>query len=146
MASAVFVSFNDEDTRDTTVFVLDPLRSRGIQVFVKGESTTFDLFQVIERSRLFIVVLSKNYASSICCLRELVAIINAVESSPRFLLPIFYGVHQSNVLSQNGCYVQAFSKHEERFREHKERMEEVQRWKEALTRVAAFPGWHMENA
>ncbi|BAT73544.1 hypothetical protein LR48_Vigan01g036400 [Vigna angularis] len=137
MASSVFVSFNDEETRDLTAFVLDPLRSRGIQVFVKGESTTFDLFQVIERSRLFIVVLSKNYASSICCLRELVAIVNAVESSPRFLLPIFYGFHQ---------YGQAISKHEERFREHKERMEEVQRWREALTRVAGFPGLLMENA
>ncbi|WVZ26075.1 hypothetical protein V8G54_004619 [Vigna mungo] len=146
MVSAVFVSFNDEDKRDTRAFVLDPLRSRGIQVFVKGESTTFDMFQVIERSRLIIVVLSKNYASSICCLRELVAITNAVESSPRFLLPIFYGVHQYEVQFQNGCYGQAISKHEERFREHKERMEEVQRWREALTRVAAFPGLLMENA
>jgi len=138
MASSVFVSFHHEDINFITGCVLDPLRNRGIHVFVKGESKTFDLFQAIERSRLFIVVLSKNYASSICCLRELVAIINAVESSPKSVLPIFYGVHQSEVLFQNGCYGKAFSRHEERFRERKERMEEVQRWREALARVAGF--------
>ncbi|QCD84554.1 disease resistance protein RPS2 [Vigna unguiculata] len=146
MASSVFVSFHHEDINFITGCVLDPLRNRGIHVFVKGESKTFDLFQAIERSRLFIVVLSKNYASSICCLRELVAIINGVESSPRSVLPIFYGVHQSEVLFQNGCYGKAFSKHEERFREHKKRMEEVQTWREALTRVAVFRGLHMKNA
>ncbi|XP_047154364.1 uncharacterized protein LOC124825720 [Vigna umbellata] len=145
MASSVFVSFHDEDIHFITGFVLDPLRSSGIHVFVKGESRTFDLFQAIDRSRLFIVVLSKNYASSICCLRELVAIIDAVESSPRSVLPIFDDVQQSEVLFLNGCYGQIFSKHEERFREHKQRMEEMQRWREALTRVVGFPGLNMEN-
>jgi len=94
MASAVFVSLHEEDTRhdNITGILLDLFRSRGIDVFVKGESRTFDLFQAIERSRIFIVVLSKNYASSICCLRELVAIISAVESRPTEVLPIYYGV------------------------------------------------------
>ncbi|WVZ26076.1 hypothetical protein V8G54_004620 [Vigna mungo] len=147
MASSAFVSFHDEDIHFITDFVLDPLRSSGIHVFVKGESTTFDLFQAIERSRFLIVVFSKNYPSSICCLRELMAIINAVESSPwsNNFLSIYHGVQQSEVLLQMGCYGQVFSKYEERFREHKERMEEMQRWREALTRVAGFPGLNMEN-
>lgn len=147
MASSAFVSFHDEDIHFITDFVLDPLRSRGFHVFVKGGSTTFDLFQAIERSRFHIVVFSKNYPSSICCLRELMAIINAVESSPwsTNFLPIYHGVQQSEVLFQTGCYGQVFSKYEERFREHKQRMEEMQRWREALTRVAGFPGLNMEN-
>ncbi|CAJ1978729.1 unnamed protein product, partial [Sphenostylis stenocarpa] len=104
-----------------------------------------ELLQAIQGSRLFLTLFSKNYAFSTWCLRELAEICNCVETSPRRVIPIFYDVDPSDVRKQSGCYERAFAEHEERFREDKEKMEEVQRWREALTHVANLSGWDIRN-
>nr|KYP55328.1 TMV resistance protein N [Cajanus cajan] len=143
----VFVSFRGEDTRNNfTSFLFHDLSRNGIVAFKddthlhKGESIAPELLQAIEGSRLFIVVFSKNYASSTWCLRELAHICNCIQTSQRRVLPIFYDVDPSDVRKQSGCYEKAFSKHED-----KEKMEEVQTWREALTRVANLSGWDIQN-
>ncbi|XP_020226171.1 disease resistance protein RPP5 isoform X2 [Cajanus cajan] len=148
----VFVSFRGEDTRNNfTSFLFHDLSRNGIVAFKddthlhKGESIAPELLQAIEGSRLFIVVFSKNYASSTWCLRELAHICNCIQTSQRCVLPIFYDVDPSDVRKQSGCYEKAFVEHEERFREDKEKMEEVQTWRESLTRVANLSGWDIQN-
>ncbi|KAG4390293.1 hypothetical protein GLYMA_06G264300v4 [Glycine max] len=149
----VFVSFRGEDTRNNfTAFLFDSLSQNGIHAFKddthfpKGESIAPELLQAIEESRLFLVVFSKNYASSTWCLRELAHICNCtIEASPSRVLPIFYDVDPSEVRKQSGYFGIDFAEHEERFREDKEEMEEVQRWREALTQVAHLSGWDIRN-
>nr|KYP55326.1 TMV resistance protein N [Cajanus cajan] len=148
----VFVSFRGEDTRNNfTSFLFHDLSRNGIVAFKddthlhKGESIAPELLQAIEGSRLFVVVFSKNYASSTWCLRELAHICNCIQTSQRCVLPIFYDVDPSDVRKQSGCYEKAFVEHEERFREDKEKMEEVQTWRESLTRVANLSGWDIQN-
>ncbi|CAJ1978733.1 unnamed protein product [Sphenostylis stenocarpa] len=148
----VFVSFRGEDTRNNFVgFLFQALRTKNIDVFrddedlKKGESIAPELLQAIQGSRIFIAVFSKNYAFSTWCLRELAEICKCVETSPRSVLPIFYDVDPSDVRKQSGCYEKVFAEHEERFRESKEKMEEVQRWREALTHVANLSGWDIRN-
>ncbi|CAJ1978712.1 unnamed protein product [Sphenostylis stenocarpa] len=148
----VFVSFCGEDTRNSfTGFLFQALCRKGIHAFKddddlkKGESIAPELLQAIQGSRLFLTVFSKNYASSTWCLRELAEICNCVETSPRRVVPVFYDVDPSEVRKQSGCYERAFAEHEERFREDKEKMEEVQRWREALTHVANLSGWDIRN-
>ncbi|ESW06525.1 hypothetical protein PHAVU_010G055200 [Phaseolus vulgaris] len=146
----VFVSFRGEDTRNTfTSFLFQALRTKGIIVFKddedlkKGESIAPELLQAIQASRLFIVVFSQNYASSTWCLRELAEIRNCIER--RVIIPIFYDVDPSVVRKQGGCYEKAFAEHEKRFGEDEVKMEEVQRWRQALTQVANLSGWDIRN-
>ncbi|RDY06492.1 TMV resistance protein N, partial [Mucuna pruriens] len=148
----VFVSFRGEDTRNNfTAFLFEALRKNGIDAFKddadlkKGESIAPELLQAIQASRIFIIVFSKDYSSSTWCLRELLQICNCIATSSRHVLPIFYDVHPSEVRKQSGYFEKAFAEHEERFREDKEKMEEVQRWKDALTQVANLSGWDIQN-
>ncbi|CAJ1978734.1 unnamed protein product [Sphenostylis stenocarpa] len=148
----VFVSFRGEDTRNNfTGFLFEALGKMGIDVFKddthlkKGEFIAPELLQAIEGSRIYVVVFSKNYASSKWCLRELAHICNCIETPGRHVLPIFYDVDPSDVRKQSGYFEKAFSDHEERFREEKLLMEEIQRWREALTRVANHSGWDIRN-
>ena len=101
--------------------------------------------QAIEGSQIFVIVFSKNYASSTWCLRELEKILDCVIVPGKRVLPIFYDVDPSEVRKQTGDYGKAFTKHEERFKDDVEKMEEVKRWRRALTQVANFSGWDMMN-
>ncbi|RDY06491.1 TMV resistance protein N, partial [Mucuna pruriens] len=148
----VFVSFRGEDTRNNfTAFLFYALQKNGIDAFKddadlkKGESIAPELLQAIQASRIFIVVFSKDYASSTWCLRELLQICNCIAASPRHVLPIFYDVDPSEVRKQSGYFEKVFAEHEERFREDKEKMEEVQRWRHTLTQVANISGWDIRN-
>ncbi|XP_022634012.1 TMV resistance protein N isoform X2 [Vigna radiata var. radiata] len=148
----VFVSFRGEDTcNNFTGFLFQALRRKAIDVFKddedlkKGESIAPELLHAIQSSRLFIVVFSKNYASSTWCLRELAEIRNCVQTSPRPIIPVFYDVDPSVVRKQSECYEKAFAEHEKRFREDKAKMEEAERWREALTEVANLSGWDIRN-
>ncbi|KAL2327972.1 hypothetical protein Fmac_021399 [Flemingia macrophylla] len=148
----VFVSFRGEDTRNNfTDFLFGGLSRNEIEAFKdnthlhKGESIAPELLQAIQASRIFIVVFSKNYASSTRCLCELAHICNCIQTSPRRVLPIFYDVDPSEVRRQSGCYETAFAEHEERFRKDKKMMEDVQVWKETLIKVANLAGWDIQN-
>ncbi|KAG5032962.1 hypothetical protein JHK82_016525 [Glycine max] len=140
----VFVSFRSEDTRNNfTGFLFQALSRKGIDAFKddkdlkKGESIAPELLQAIEGSCLFVVVFSKNYASSTWCLRELAEICNCIETSQRRVLPIFYDVDPSEVRKQSGYFEKAFAEHEKRFKEDKKKMQEVQGWREALKQVTS---------
>ncbi|KHN46557.1 TMV resistance protein N [Glycine soja] len=149
----VFVSFRGEDTRNNfSAFLFEALFENGIHAFKddthlqKGESIAPELLQAIQGSRLFLVVFSKNYASSTWCLRELAHICNCtIKASLSRVLPIFYDVDPSEVRKQSGYYGIAFAEHERRFRGDKEKMEEVQRWREALTQVTNLSGWDIRH-
>jgi hypothetical protein len=58
------------------------------------------------------------------------------------VLPIFYDVSPSEVRKQSGDFEKAFMEHEDRF---KEKLEEVQRWRRALTQVANLSGWDLKD-
>ncbi|KAG4967937.1 hypothetical protein JHK87_033588 [Glycine soja] len=148
----VFVSFRGKDTRNNfTDHLFGALQRKGILTFrddtklKKGERILSSLMQAIEGSQIFVIVFSKNYASSTWCLRELEKILDCVRVPGKRVLPIFYDVDPSEVRKQTGDYGKAFTKHEERFKDDVEKMEEVKRWRRALTQVANFSGWDMMN-
>jgi hypothetical protein len=145
----VFVSFHGEDTRNNfTDHLFGALHKKGIVAFrddknlKKGEHISSKLVQAIEGSHILIVIFSRNYAFSTWCLRELAKIVDCIEVQRHTVLPIFYDVSPSEVRKQSGDYEKAFQKHEERF---KENLEEVQRWRGALTQVANLSGWDIKD-
>ncbi|XP_050275084.1 disease resistance protein RPV1-like isoform X3 [Quercus robur] len=143
----VFLSFRGEDTRNGFTSNLNGiLRHNGINTFMddklrRGENISIELFEAIESSRISIIVFSKNYASSTWCLDELVKILEC-KNNGQVVLPIFYKVNPSDVRNQNGKFGEAFTKHEEKFKDNKKK---VHRWRAALKEASNISGWHYKN-
>ncbi|XP_058730475.1 disease resistance protein RUN1-like [Vicia villosa] len=145
----VFLSFRGEDTRNNfTDHVFGALNKKNIITFrddtklKKGEHISSELQQAIVGSRILIVIFSTNYASSTWCLEELAKIADCINVPGQSVLPIFYDVSPSEVRKQSGYYEKAFQEHEQRF---KANLEEVQRWRGALTQVANLSGWDVRD-
>ncbi|XP_062018134.1 disease resistance protein RPV1-like isoform X2 [Rosa rugosa] len=142
----VFLSFRGEDTRSNFVGHLHSnLVRRGIKTFLdddglgRGEEISPALLKAIEESKISVVVLSKNYASSKWCLEELVKILQCRESKQQMVYPVFYKVDPSDVRHRNGSFGEALAHHAGKF---KDNLKKVVEWNKALTTVGNLSGWH----
>ncbi|XP_042964441.1 disease resistance protein RUN1-like [Carya illinoinensis] len=139
----VFLSFRGEDTRKRfTAHLHDALRRKNINTYIddklpRGEKISPALLKAIENSRISIVILSKNYASSTWCLDELKKIIDCKTSKQQKVLPVFYDVSPTEVRYQRKNFGKALAKLKDRFEDETE----VQKWKEALKKVADLSGF-----
>uniref|UniRef100_A0A7N2LHW1 TIR domain-containing protein n=2 Tax=Quercus lobata TaxID=97700 RepID=A0A7N2LHW1_QUELO len=89
-------------------------------------------------SKISIVVLSENYASSTWCLDELDYILKRKKKG-QFVLPVFYEVEPSEVRKQEQKFGDNLSKHAEKFKD------KVQNWKAALNKVGRLSGCHYKG-
>lgn len=146
----VFISYRGEDTRlGFTGFLYKTLSEKGFHTFFDhhddaGRGISKTLVDAIEESRIGIVVLSKNYASSTWCLDELVYIIDSFSkknNSRRSVFPVFYNVDPSHVRYQTGGYGQALDEH----RKNNFNSEKLKKWRNALNQVANFSGFHFKH-
>ncbi|KAG7548834.1 Toll/interleukin-1 receptor homology (TIR) domain [Arabidopsis suecica] len=142
----VFSSFHGPDVRKGFLSHLHNLfASKGITTFndqkiERGQTIGPELVQAIRESRVSIVVLSKNYASSSWCLDELVQILKCKEDDGQIVMTIFYEVDPSDVKKQRGDFGSVFEKTCEG------KTKEVKlRWIEALAHVATIAGEHSLN-
>ena len=116
------------------------LESKGIIAFVdeeikRGESVGPVLVGAIRQSRVSVVLLSPNYASSNWCLDELVEIMKCREEYQQTVMTIFYEVDPSDVRKQTGDFGKAFEK------TCVGKEEKVKAWREALEGVANIAGY-----
>ncbi|XVF77923.1 hypothetical protein PTKIN_Ptkin14bG0087000 [Pterospermum kingtungense] len=107
----VFVSFRGEDTRNNfTSHLLKALKDSGIEVFFdsqkleKGEELSPALLTAIAASKLSIVVISEDYASSKSCLMELSEIMKCKHRQQQVVVPIFYHVYPFDVRNHCGSF------------------------------------------
>lgn len=137
----VFPSFCGEDVRRNFLSHFHKeLQLKGIYAFKddgikRSRSIWPELKQAIWESRLFVVVLSRNYAGSSWCLNELLEIMACMETGGQTLMVIFYEIDPSDVRKQIGDFGKAFEKTCVGRTE-----EERQRWKQALTNVGTIAG------
>ncbi|CAA7060337.1 unnamed protein product, partial [Microthlaspi erraticum] len=136
----VFLSFRGEDTRKNIVSHLHKeLVNRGIVTFKDdqrlevGDSISEELTRAIQDSRIAVVILSQNYATSSWCLDELVMIMNLRLKKEMKVVPVFYGVDPSHVRHQTGSFT--FDKYQ-----GSEIANKVVKWREALSRIASIAG------
>ncbi|XP_048421180.1 TMV resistance protein N-like isoform X2 [Pyrus x bretschneideri] len=140
----VFLNFRGEDTRKIFVSHLyKALVQNSINTFIDAEKLRkgYDLSQLlsaINGSRLSIVVFSQNYASSTWCLKELVQILECMDTQEQIVVPIFYQVSPTHVRKLQQSFAESFSKHEQ---DSNTGMEELWSWRSALTRAANLSGW-----
>ncbi|CAN1335684.1 Disease resistance-like protein DSC1 [Linum perenne] len=140
----VFLSFRGADTRGNfTSHLYAALRGRRILSYIddvnlrRGQDITDSLLKAIEHSKVAVVVLSENYASSGWCLDELVKIIYCRSHFNQVVLPVFYGVPSSHVQNQTGSYAAAFAKLR---MSPSSSPEKLKIWKAALKEIASIPG------
>ncbi|GAU40068.1 hypothetical protein TSUD_258610 [Trifolium subterraneum] len=142
----VFLSLRGEDTSCTfTGNLYHALRNKRIKTFFSHEIQNDDdneqlqlppsIIKAIHESRISIVVLSENYASSAHCLDELVNILECMTMKNQLVWPIFYKVDPFDVRRQRGRFGEAIGKLERDYSEM------VPQWKEALFEVSNLVGW-----
>ncbi|CAL2279855.1 unnamed protein product [Prunus armeniaca] len=142
----VFLSFRGEDTRDTfTSHLHAALRRKNIETYIdyrleKGDDIGPALLAAIEKSKIALVIFSKDYASSTWCLKELVHILGCKKRNKQIVIPIFYRIDPRVVRNQEGTYALAFAKLEERFKDSMD--DSVLKWKVALEEAANMSGFH----
>ncbi|KAK3428263.1 hypothetical protein EUGRSUZ_F04311 [Eucalyptus grandis] len=143
----VFLSFRGPDTRLTfTDSLYYALLGKGICVSIEkqgidaGEEIGPQIFQAIDASKICIPILSRGYASSSWCLRELEHMMECRKTEKLEVMPIFYDVKPSDVKLETKLYSDALSLHEK-----KRGVEIVQRWAKALKEVARIKGWDIKN-
>lgn len=154
----VFLSFRGEDTRKSfTDHLYTALAYAGFRTFrdddgiERGEKIKLELQKAIKESRISIVVLSKNYASSSWCLNELVMILKCRSTFGQVVLPVFYDLDPSHVRKQMGSIKEAFKRHEGEIEaestgeRRKEWMSKVEEWRTALKEVADLAGMNLQN-
>ncbi|KAK3437896.1 hypothetical protein EUGRSUZ_C02470 [Eucalyptus grandis] len=135
----VFLNFRGLDTCLNFIDCLyHAMDGAGIRVFRddeeirKGEAIEGKLERAIKISTICISIFSKNYASSVWCLRELAYMMDC----KAMILPIFFDVEPRDVKLKSELYQDALQKHEEKLG-----CEVVQRWKDTLKQVAHMKGW-----
>ncbi|XP_056161850.1 disease resistance protein RUN1-like [Syzygium oleosum] len=140
----VSLSFRGPDTHlNFTDCLYHSLVGGGIRIFRddeeirKGEKIGGELLRAIESSKIYVPIFSRNYASSVWCLRELTHMVEcSSKANDKVILPIFCDVNPHDVKLKTRLYLDALEKHEEKFK-----CDEVLQWKEALTEVARIRGW-----
>ncbi|ESQ55159.1 hypothetical protein EUTSA_v10024234mg [Eutrema salsugineum] len=142
----VFPSFRGEDVREEFLSHIKkefgrkgitPFNDNGIK---RGESIGPELIRAIRESKIAIVLLSKNYASSKWCLDELVEIMKCREELGQTVMAVFYKVDPSDVKKLLGDFGKVFRK-----TCAGKRKEDIGRWRQALEKVATIAGYHSNN-
>ncbi|KAG5531241.1 hypothetical protein RHGRI_026006 [Rhododendron griersonianum] len=134
----IFLSFRGEDTRmKFTDHLYEALERAGFNTFRdeekinKGKTIKSELRKGIRNSKMSVVVLSENYASSKSCLFELRTILKRRKKSGHYVLPVFYEVEPHEIKKQAEKLD---------FRKMKAKVEKVNKWSAALKKVAGING------
>ncbi|XP_013716522.2 probable disease resistance protein RPP1 [Brassica napus] len=139
----VFPSFRGADVRRTFLSHIQmEFERKGITPFVdneirRGESIGPELIKAIRESKIAIILLSRNYASSKWCLDELVEIMKCREELGQTVLAIFYEVDPSDVKKLAGDFGRVFRK-----TCAGKTNECIERWRKAFAKVATIAGYH----
>ena len=140
----VFLSFRGEDTRKNFIdHLYYALQQKNMNTYKdeeeirKGKLISSELIDSIQDSKFYIIVFSKNYASSNWCLNELVKIMECHKTTEHTAYHVFYDVEPTEVRWQIGVVGEAFAKHEND--------EDAGKWKEALKVPADLAGWELKK-
>lgn len=106
----------------------------------RGKFIGPELKKAIQGSKIAVVLLSKNYASSSWCLDELVEIMKCQEELDQTVIPIFYEVNPRDVKKQRGDFGKVFRKNCEG-----KTNEIIDKWSQVLAKVATITGYHSIN-
>ncbi|CAK8560079.1 unnamed protein product [Lathyrus sativus] len=142
----VFINFRPQDNSNTFVsHITHAFTKAGINAFIDdqlhmGTELEPELLRTIEKSRLSILVFSKNYTESSWCLKELQKIIECRRNLGQRVVSVFYDVYLSVVRHQNGSFGKKLKATAKRicFNSRTRKREMLTSWKSALKEAAGF--------
>ncbi|KAF3448851.1 hypothetical protein FNV43_RR09566 [Rhamnella rubrinervis] len=154
----VFLSFRGEDTRyNFTGHLSHSLRKIGLfNIFMddcalgQGKDIDLELMKAIEDSQYAVVVLSKNYATSSWCLKELAQIVKCMgEPESGRIRTIFYHVDPFHVRNVKSSEVKkqkesSFWKALEEHAKNPSHCKDLESWRDALFKIANQSGHHVK--
>jgi hypothetical protein len=137
----VFLNHRGPDVKATFVAHLeDALRSAGFRPFLdarslmKGDPALESIDQALDAAQVHVAVVSRRYAESKYCLKELGAMLR----SGKPVIPVFYDVEPVDLRwVENGVFAEAFEKHKLRGRSAKK----LQEWRDDLGALAGLTGF-----
>ncbi|CAN1232895.1 Toll/interleukin-1 receptor-like protein [Linum perenne] len=140
-----FVSFRGLDVRERFVdHLYSAFKRKKVRAFkddvdmIRGESVKEGIQHGIKNSRVYVFVLTENYASSTWCLDELVEIKQSSgNGEKKMILPVFYGMLPKDVTS---CFKGDFDRHKEEYT-----YERVDGWLQAVSWIVGISGWVFMN-
>ncbi|XP_031398706.1 TMV resistance protein N-like isoform X2 [Punica granatum] len=138
----VFLSFKGSDTRrGFTDCLYHFMVDAGIRVFRDNEELHAgdrieEILRMINNSIVCIPILSKNYAASKWCLRELAKMVEFKKE----IVPIFYDVTPDDVRLKTSIYSGAIRAHK------KNMLSEKDQWENALKEVAHIKGRELKDS
>uniref|UniRef100_A0A1J3G457 ADP-ribosyl cyclase/cyclic ADP-ribose hydrolase n=1 Tax=Noccaea caerulescens TaxID=107243 RepID=A0A1J3G457_NOCCA len=138
----VYLSFRGEDVRRTLIsYLYHELSRKGITTYkdtlVRGQNLAPELQHGIRESRVAIVVLSNNYASSTWCLEELVEIMKCRKEIGLKVIPIYYGGDPVQIRKQIRDLGKTFKK--------MYTVDKQQKWVRSLTVVNQLLGYQVRD-
>ena len=144
----VFLSFSWEDIgKSFAGHLYVALVSQGLRSFTEDigkpeskKAITSESLMAIEKSKVFIVIFSKNYARSRYNLDQLVKIMECRQATGKEVVPVFYHVDPSDVRRQKRSYGEAFDNHDA-----KQEKETIDNWRTALTEASQLPGLELDH-
>ncbi|KAG7636172.1 putative TIR domain, AAA+ ATPase domain, P-loop containing nucleoside triphosphate hydrolase [Arabidopsis thaliana] len=142
----VFPSFHGADVRKAFLsHILKEFKRKGIDTFIdnnieRSKSIGPELIEAIRGSKIAVVLLSKDYASSSWCLNELVEIMKCRKMLDQTVMTIFYEVDPTDVKKQTGDFGKVFKK-----TCMGKTNKVIRKWIEALSEVATIAGEHSRN-
>ncbi|CAH1416312.1 unnamed protein product [Lactuca virosa] len=136
------ICFRGEERKTFVDHLYTSLKQLGIHTFRDNEELEKgkridELFKAIEESRFFIIVFSRNYASSSWCLKEVTKIMECQDEKQQIAYPLFYDVEPSDIRSRSGPVGRAIDKHKSN--------EQIKKWEKALESAGNLVGWDLKN-
>ena len=144
----VFLSFSWEDIgKSFADHLYAALVKKGLHPFREAigkpeskEAISSESLMAIEKSKVFIVIFSKNYARSRYNLDQLVKIMECRQATRKVVVPVFYHVNPSDVRKQKRSYGEAFHDHDA-----KQEKEKIDNWRTALRQASDLSGYVLDD-
>ncbi|KAL3730376.1 hypothetical protein ACJRO7_027397 [Eucalyptus globulus] len=144
----VFLSFNSSDTRkEFTDALYHRLEDAGLHVFRSCNSIRIDeeftqvVLDAITSSKISIPIISRHYALSKWCLRDLIHIMDCKKNKSHTVLPIFYKVDPLDVQHLERSFGEAFHSHKHHFDE-----KDIKEGQQALEDVTILHNWKFDES
>ncbi|XP_028758923.1 uncharacterized protein LOC114717868 [Neltuma alba] len=146
----VFLSFRSKDTwASFTSHLYASLGNAGLVLpredddLSMGNDISIQLPLEIERSTMSIIIFSKDYAGSRCCLNELSKIMELYRADDQVVLPVFYGVDPSEVRNRLYSFGTSFQL---LIQESSPTKDQVSRWETDLHEAGGIAGLVVLNS
>ncbi|XP_014492694.1 TMV resistance protein N-like [Vigna radiata var. radiata] len=101
--------------------------------------------RAIACSKIAIIVSSKTYTKSTCCLRELEKIIECRETFGQIVLPVFYEIDPFDVRDPKDDFKKALEESAHKSYSGEQLEDVLSRWSRALTIAAGINGWNVTD-